>query len=140
MKLQGQVACLIHIINIFSPSWPLIQLYQSLPKKEIPQPQFLHPYIIVIPKPGKDPAPMANYRQITLINSNYNIFTKIQATILFSLLARLINRDKDGFVLTCSQAGDNTRQTIDLIDTVSNTPAHTLLLSLDIQKAFDRLG
>lgn len=24
--LQGQMACLIHIINIFSPCWPLIQL------------------------------------------------------------------------------------------------------------------
>lgn len=57
----------------------LQSLYSSLLKGFIPHSQFLHAYITVIPKPGKDPSLPDNYHPIAMLNSDYNIFTKILA-------------------------------------------------------------
>lgn len=43
-----------------------------------------------------------------------------------------------GFV-PCHQGGNNTRQAIDLIDVINLQDEEALLLSLDSEKAFDRL-
>lgn len=99
----------------FSPiltSYPM-SLFSSLLKGTIPHSQFLHAFITLFPKPDKDPSLPDNYRPITLLNSDYKIFTQILANKLSPLLITLIHRDQVGFVQT-RHAGDNTRQTIDL--------------------------
>lgn len=124
-------------LPILSPH--LISLFSSLFKGTLPHPQFLHAHISVIPKPGKDPPLPDNYRPIALLNSDYKIFTKILANRLSHLIPRLIHKDQVGFV-TARHAGDNTRRTIDLIDLLNKTTRPALILSLDAQKAFDRLS
>lgn len=99
----------------------------------------LHSYISLIPKPDKDPLECANYRPIALLNSDLKIFTKILANRLSCWLPQLINKDQVGFV-PCRQGGDNTRRAIDLIDIVNRREEPMLLLSLDAEKAFDRLN
>lgn len=42
-------------------------------------------------------------------------------------------------LVPCRQGGDNTRRAIDLIDIVNQRDKAVLLLSLDAEKAFDRL-
>lgn len=119
----------LHMLNLFS----------SLLKGTLPHSQFLHAHIIVIPKPGKDPSIPDNYRPIALLNSDYKIFTKTLANRLSKILPSLIHKDQVGFVPT-RHAGDNTRRTIDLIDLLTRTNIQALILSLDAQKAFDRLS
>lgn len=117
----------------------MANLFSSLMSGTIPHSQFLHAFITVIPKPGKDPSLPDNYRPIALLNSDYKIFTKILANRLSLLLPSLVHGDQVGFVPS-RQAGDNTRRTIDLIDLLTKTKKPALILSLDAQKAFDRLN
>lgn len=117
----------------------MLNLIASLLKGTLPHSHFLHAFIIVIPKPGKDLSIPDNYHPIALLNSDYNIFAKILANRLSLLLPSLIHRDQVGFVPT-RHVGDNIRRTIDLIDLLTKTKRPALVLSLDAQKAFDRLS
>lgn len=117
----------------------MLNLFSSLLYGDIPHSQFTYSYISVIPKPGKDPSIPDNYRPIALLNSDYKIFTKILSSRLSQLIPKLVNRDQVGFVPS-RHAGDNTRRTIDLIDLLNKFPRPALILSLDAQKAFDRLS
>lgn len=51
----------------------------------------------------------------------------------------LVHRDQVGFI-PCRQAGDNTRRVIDLVEVANRNTMEAILLSLDAEKAFDRLG
>lgn len=117
----------------------MLNLFTSLMKGFTPNSHFLHAFITVIPQPGKDPSLPDNYSPISLLNSDYKIFTKILANRLSCLLPSLIHRDQVGFVPT-RHAGDNTRRTIDLIDPLTKTNRPILVLSLDAQNAFDCLS
>lgn len=88
----------------------LLKLFASLSKGTVPYSQFLHAFISVILKPGKN-----NYCPVALLNSDHNIFTKILADKLTHMLPNLINKDQVGFVPT-RYAGDNTRHVIDLLN------------------------
>lgn len=99
----------------------------------------LHSYITLIPKPGKSPLESSNYRPIALLNTDLKIFTKILADRLSLWLPQLVHKDQVGFVLN-RQGGDNTRRAIDLIDVLNKRDESALLLSLDAEKAFDRLN
>ena len=96
-------------------------------------------FLTLIPKPDKDPASCASYRPIALLNSDLKIFTKLLSIRLNIILPSLIHKDQVGFV-PLRQAGDNTRKIIDLIDVVNRDGAEALILSLDAEKAFDRLS
>lgn len=93
----------------------------------------------MIPKPGKDLSLPDKYRPIALLNSDYKIFTKILANRLCHLMPRLIHKDQVGLV-PARHAGDNTRRTIDLTDLLNKMTRQALILSLDAQKAFDRIS
>lgn len=96
-------------------------------------------FITLIPKPDKDPSICANYRPIALLNSDLKIFTKLLSNRLNMILPSLIHKDQVGFV-PLRQAGDNTRKVIDLVEVANRDGAPSMLLSLDAEKAFDRLG
>lgn len=123
--------------DILSPH--TLTLYDSLLKGISPHSQFSHLYISVIPKPGKDPSIPYNYSPIALLNSDYKIFTKILVSRLSRLIPKLIHSDQVGFV-PGRHAGENTRRTVDLIDLLDKSSRSALVLSLDAQKAFDRLS
>lgn len=60
----------------------LLSLYSSLLKGNIPHFSFLHAFVTVILKLGKDTSIPDNYRPIALLNSDYKFFTKILANTL----------------------------------------------------------
>ncbi|XP_069805749.1 ATP synthase subunit ATP5MJ, mitochondrial [Dendropsophus ebraccatus] len=117
----------------------LLALFNSFLQGEPIPSSLSHSYITLIPKPGKDHMECANYRPISLLNSDFKLFTKILATRLGYWLPSLINADQVGFV-PGRQGGDNTRRALDIIDAVNQQSGRALILSLDAEKAFDRLG
>uniref|UniRef100_A0A8C5N0D2 Reverse transcriptase domain-containing protein n=1 Tax=Leptobrachium leishanense TaxID=445787 RepID=A0A8C5N0D2_9ANUR len=93
--------------------------------------------IVLIPKPGRDPQLVENYRPISLINTDLKLFTKILSLRLDRLLGDLIHPDQVGFIPN-RQAFENTRKTADLIWYASTHKIPSLFISLDAEKAFDR--
>lgn len=79
--------------------------------------EMLEAIIITIPKTGKDPASPKNYRPISLLNSDLNIFSKILANCLLDVTPYLIEPDQVGLV-KCRQGPDSTRRMINLINYV----------------------
>uniref|UniRef100_A0A8C5PWW1 Reverse transcriptase domain-containing protein n=1 Tax=Leptobrachium leishanense TaxID=445787 RepID=A0A8C5PWW1_9ANUR len=103
----------------------------------------LHPDLLVanialIPKEGRDPAAVESYRPISLINFDAKIFAKVLANRLSPLLHDLVHPDQVGFVPN-RQLFDNTRRNADLIWWLSSRATPSLILSLDAEKAFDRV-
>uniref|UniRef100_A0A803K153 Reverse transcriptase domain-containing protein n=1 Tax=Xenopus tropicalis TaxID=8364 RepID=A0A803K153_XENTR len=117
----------------------MCKLYNSYLQGNPIHRETLKSYITVIPKEGRDHTKCANYRPISLLNSDLKIFTKILANRLNNILPRLIHKDQVGFV-KYRQAGDNTRRAIDLIDIINKESTSALILSVDAEKAFDRLN
>lgn len=103
-----------------------------------------HENAAYLPKPGKDHGDCANYCQISLINVDLDIMTKVLALRLNSFLPQYIHLDQTGFVPN-RKASDQTRRIINLIEAVQSDwdhkgPRQGMLLSLDIQTAFDSLS
>lgn len=94
--------------------------------------------VITIPKPSKTHADPANYRPISLINTDTKLYVKIQATCLSRHIASLVHPDQVGFVPQ-RQAPDCTRRFVNFIQWAEYQQTPSLLLSLDVEKAFHRV-
>ena len=94
--------------------------------------------ITVIRKEGKDPLLCSSFRPISLLNVDTKLFTKILATRMKNLMGEWIHNDQVGFI-PGRQGRDNGIKTILLIDHMVKSRAPSLLLSIDAEKAFDRV-
>lgn len=89
-------------------------------------------------KPGKDPKLCGSYRPIALLSSEYKVFTKVIATRLEKVIPDLIYKDQTGFIQNCFSS-DNIRRFLNVICCAKNINTPAVALSLDAEKAFDRL-
>lgn len=94
--------------------------------------------IIVLPKPGKDSRLCESYRPISLLSSEYKIFTKIIATRLEKVIPSLVNVDQTGFIRNRSLS-DNVRRLLNIIHCAKGIDEPVIAISLDAEKAFDRV-
>ncbi|CAJ0926344.1 unnamed protein product [Ranitomeya imitator] len=94
--------------------------------------------VSVIPKSKGDPEAMENFRPISLINVDIKIYSKILADRISLILPRLIPNDQMGFVKG-RQPADATRRIIDIMSWARKNKLPLALLSLDAEKAFDRV-
>lgn len=67
----------------------------------------LYAMVMTIPKPGKSPDEVSNYRPISLLNCDIKIFLKLLAEKVNEILPSLVHRDQVGFVQN-RQATDDT--------------------------------
>uniref|UniRef100_A0A669FBP0 Reverse transcriptase domain-containing protein n=1 Tax=Oreochromis niloticus TaxID=8128 RepID=A0A669FBP0_ORENI len=93
----------------------------------------------LIAKEGKDRLDCGNYCPISVLNQDYKIFTYILAKKIENILGQIISLDQTGFIKQ-RQTQDNVRRTLHVIDYVVKNKIQMVLMSLDAEKAFDRVN
>ena len=81
---------------------------------------------------------LANWRPISLLNTDYKIITKILAQRLKSVLPKLVHPDQKGFIPGRNIADAN-RLLQDVIDYSEQKQINGSIIFVDYQKAFDRV-
>ncbi len=105
-----------------------------LQKGEIP-PSWREAFISVIPKEDKDKQECGNYRPISVLNLDYELFASISARRLERILPDLIHLDQTGFIQQ-RQTLDNIRRTLHILDQTNKNKTRSLIAGLDAEKAF----
>lgn len=116
----------------------LCNYFNALGAGEMPREESLLAHITLIFKEGKDPAAPGSYRQISLLNTDIKIFTKILADRLKVWLPGWVHNDQVGFV-PGREGRDNSLKSIFLIQEVIKRGTPAVLMSIDAEKAFDRV-
>uniref|UniRef100_A0A8C5P8P1 Reverse transcriptase domain-containing protein n=1 Tax=Leptobrachium leishanense TaxID=445787 RepID=A0A8C5P8P1_9ANUR len=94
--------------------------------------------IVTIPKTMLPEDNFSKYRPISLLNVDAKLYAKILANRLTDIMPLLIADDQVGFIKS-RQGPDNTIKAMALMDYATDSATPSLILSLDAEKAFDRL-
>lgn len=94
--------------------------------------------ISLLHKKGKDPTLCSSYRPLSLINNDIKLYAKILAKRLDTVLPKIIHLDQTGFVKN-RLSSDNLRRLLHVIHESSEMTTPCAVLSVDAEKAFDRL-
>lgn len=96
--------------------------------------------ITLIPKEDSDLTLIKNYRPISLLNTDYKIFTSVVAERLKRFLKEFIHVDQNGF-LPKRQIRNNMRIILDILEYYEvHSEKQLTLLFLDAQKVFDNVS
>uniref|UniRef100_A0A8C5PIT3 Reverse transcriptase domain-containing protein n=1 Tax=Leptobrachium leishanense TaxID=445787 RepID=A0A8C5PIT3_9ANUR len=117
----------------------ILTLFRSVFSSGQTPPEWLAATIVTIPKSTPPASSCAKYRPISLLNVDAKLYAKVLALRLSHLLPHLICDDQVGFI-TNRQGTDNTFRLLNLIERVTYLSTPTLILSLDAEKAFDRIN
>ncbi len=90
----------------------------------------------LLPKPEKNLLHLKNWRPITLLNVDYKILSKVLAKRLEQIIPNLIHEDQTGFVKG-RYIGQSIRTLLDVAEHCEINDVPALMVSLDIEKAFD---
>ena len=93
--------------------------------------------ITLLLKKDKPPTDCSSYRPLSLLNCEIKLYAKILASRLENYLPGLIHHDQTGFIKS-RFASDNVRRLLHIIYSASRSD-DSAILSLDAEKAFDRL-
>lgn len=94
--------------------------------------------ITVILKKDKNPAECSSYRPISLLNVDVKILAKMLPKRLETCLPSIISEDQTGFI-RAHQLSSNVRRLLNIISSPSNEIKPEIVLSLEVEKAFDRV-
>ena len=92
--------------------------------------------ISLLDKPNKNPLYINNWRPISLLNTDYKIFSKILANRIYDVLPDIIHEDQVGF-LKERYIGENIMSLNALIEHLKYNDQEGVLISADMEKAFD---
>lgn len=92
----------------------------------------------LILKNSKPPENCGSYRPISLLNVDLKILSKILAARLEAVLPLVINADQTGFIKGRNSC-NNVRRLLNIIELCQQRDACGLVVSLDAEKAFDRV-
>ena len=94
--------------------------------------------ISLLPKAGRDPMWLKNWRPITLLNQDYKLISKVLAFRLKGVLPKIINPDQTGFVKD-RYIGENITRIFNIMDYADEEELEAVIMSVDYEKAFDCL-
>lgn len=94
--------------------------------------------ITLLMKKGKDPLECNAYRPISLLCYDYKVLTKILARRLETVISDLISTDQTGF-MPGRQSFFNMRRLLSILHSNHSSDTPEVLLSLDAERAFDRI-
>jgi len=89
----------------------------------------------LLPKIGKDPTKLTNWRPITLSNCDHKLITKCLAKRLTNALKLCLHPNQTAYI-PGKQIQDNLR----IVNIVNERSPETLIVSLDAKKAFDSVS
>lgn len=118
---------------------PFLNAFNYLSTDKSPPRDLLTAHIAVLPKPDKDQTLISNYRPISLLNVDLKMYAKILANRLLPLLPHLVSLDQVGFV-PGREARDNTLKALNIHKWLTSKKQDGFFLSLDAEKAFDRVA
>ena len=95
--------------------------------------------VSLIPKKHKNSQKIADYRPITLLNTDQKIVTKMLTNRLKPYLDVLIGKQQSGYV-PGRFIGINLRKLIDLIQFIEEKELDCVLISVDFKKCFDSIN
>ena len=117
----------------------LVRLYENVFTNGQLTTSMKNSYITLICKDKNAPHLCKNYRPISLLNTDYKVITKVLSNRLRNYLPMLIHPDQ-----SCSVKGrsiqDNCHYLRDIVDYINDGNETGVLLSLDQEKAFDRVN
>lgn len=94
--------------------------------------------ITLVPKKSKDITVLSNWRPITLLNSDFKIFSKALANRIQLGIKDVVEPDQTGFVRGRT-IGSNILNIQGVIDQVNADDSTGILLAMDYSKAFDTI-
>ena len=86
-----------------------------------------------------DPNEIANYRPLTMLNTDYKIFTKVIATKLAKAAPTLLHESQAGFV-PGRKIVDQTKLIEVMIDYAEAAEQNGIIVALDQEKAYDKIA
>ena len=101
-------------------------------------PTLMQASISIIYKKGKDPLNCSSYRPISLLLVDVKILAKILALRLESVMPQIISEDQTGLI-EGRHSYSNMRRLLDVILSPSSSNVPEVIISLDAEKAFDRV-
>ena len=111
---------------------PLVSMFNdAFSNNQLPQ-TLREANISLILKKGKCPESCGSYRPISLLNVDRKILAKILATRLEGLLPKIIKAER-------RNSSNNVRRLLNIIQVFKRRQIDGLVLSLDAEKAFDRV-
>ena len=126
-----------HFFDLLSPLF-LKMIEESHRNKQLP-PSLNRSYITIIPKDSPDKTQLKNYRPISLLNIDYKIISKTITNKLKPYMSKLIHPDQQ-----CAVQGRKIQNHLhfirDFITYTQDKPTPGAIISLDQEKAFDRVS
>lgn len=101
-------------------------------------PSLMEANISLVLKKGKPPEDCASYRPVSALNLDLKILAKVLASYLETILPSVVKNDQTGFIRG-QYSTHSDRHLLNIIQHSSLFSPAALVISLDAEKAFDRL-
>ena len=92
----------------------------------------------LLPKKDKDLRCLANWRPVSLLNTDYKILTKLLAIRLQKVIPTIINSDQVGYIKN-RYIGENIRILSDILEITNLEDMEAYITQIDFEKAFDSI-
>ena len=93
---------------------------------------------MLIPKKSKNANLLANWRPLTLLNTDFELISKVLAYKKKKFLDKLINKDQMGF-MQGREISQNMRKMLDIIQYAEEKQVKVIIVSVDLKKSFNKI-